>query len=110
MTHTRASLVADLRRLGLSPGDIVMVHASVRSVGPVLGGPDEIHLVIEKAVSPGGTVMMLAGCPDGYDDVGRGHLSATQEAVQTKLRCCRLPSRRACATESGSSLQPSGRR
>jgi len=80
MAHTRASLAADLRRLGLVRGDIVMVHASVRSVGKVVGGPDEIHLGVEEAVSPGGTVMMLAGCPDGYDDVGRGHLSAAEEA------------------------------
>ena len=78
--HTRAFIAADLRRLGLVAGDIVMVHASVRSVGPVIGGPDEIHLAVEEAVSPGGTVMMLAGCPDGYDDVGRGHLSAAEEA------------------------------
>jgi len=79
MAHTRARLADDLRRLGLGAGDIGIVHASVRAVGPVLGGPDEIHLAVEAAVSPGGTVMMLAGCPDGYDDVGRGHLTAKEE-------------------------------
>ena len=78
--HTRASLAADLRRLGLGAGDIVMVHASVRSVGPVLGGPDEIHLAVGEAVGASGTVMMLAGCPDGYDEVGRGRLTADEEA------------------------------
>ena len=57
-----------------------MVHASVRRIGPVFGGPDEIHLAVEEAVAPAGTVMMLVGCPDGYDDVGRGHLTAAQEA------------------------------
>lgn len=80
MTHTRATLAADLRRLGLAPGDVVMVHASVRAVGPVLGGPDQIHLAICDAVAPGGTMVMLLGCPDGYDDVGRGHLTPEQEA------------------------------
>jgi len=79
--HTRASLAADLRRMGLAPGDVVMVHASVRAVGPVIGGPDMIHLAIEDAVSPGGTVVMILGCSDGYDDVGRGHLSADEEAA-----------------------------
>jgi aminoglycoside N3'-acetyltransferase len=69
--HTRAALTADLRRLGLKPGDVVMLHASVRSVGPTFGGPDVIHLAIEDAVAPDGTLMMLPGCPDGYDDVGR---------------------------------------
>src|SRR5262245_52438411 len=80
MARARASLVEDLRRLGLKPGQIVMVHASVRAVGPVHGGPDEIHLAVEDAVAPSGTVVMYVGCPDGFDDVGRGVLSAEQEA------------------------------
>ena len=80
MPHTRASLAADLSRLGLAAGDVVMVHSSVRAVGPVTGGPDQIHLAVEDAVSPGGTVVMILGCGDGYDDVGRGHLSAEEEA------------------------------
>jgi aminoglycoside 3-N-acetyltransferase len=78
--HTRASLIGDLHRIGLRAGDLVMVHASVRRTGPVLGGPDEIHRAIIEAVSPGGTMMMLLGCPEGFDDVGRGHLSAAEEA------------------------------
>jgi aminoglycoside N3'-acetyltransferase len=63
--HSRAALAADLRRLGLKSGDLVMVHASVRAVGSAFGGPDVIHLAIEDAVAPGGTLMMLLGCPDG---------------------------------------------
>ena len=31
--HSRQELARDLRDLGLGPGDIVMVHASVRAVG-----------------------------------------------------------------------------
>jgi aminoglycoside 3-N-acetyltransferase len=77
---TRRALVGDLHRLGLGPGDLVMVHASCRRVGEVFGGPDEIHQAIVEAVSPGGTMMMLLGCPDGFDDVGRGHLSLAEEA------------------------------
>lgn len=80
MSHTRQSLADDCRRLGLAPGDIVMVHASVRAVGPVIGGPDQIHLAVCDAIAPSGTMTMLLGCPDGYDDVGRGHLTAAQEA------------------------------
>jgi aminoglycoside 3-N-acetyltransferase len=76
----RGSLTEDLRRLGLEPGDLVMVHASVRRVGPVFGGPDEIHRAVVDAVSPGGTMMMLFGCPAGFDEVGRGRLSAAEEA------------------------------
>ena len=79
MSATRVQLADDARRLGLKPGDIVMVHASVRAVGPVFGGPDQIHLSICDAIAPGGTMAMVLGCPDGYDDVGRGHLTAVQE-------------------------------
>jgi len=31
-------LVSDLRGLGVVPGDVVMVHASLRAIGPVAGG------------------------------------------------------------------------
>lgn len=44
-----------------------MIHASVRAVGAVHGGPDEIHCAVEDAVGPGGTVMMFVGCQDGFD-------------------------------------------
>ena len=56
-----------------------MVHASVRSVGAVAGGPDQIHLALKDALTGDGTLMMYASCPDHYDDVGRGHLSADKE-------------------------------
>jgi aminoglycoside 3-N-acetyltransferase len=56
-----------------------MVHASVRSVGAVAGGPDQIHLSLKEALTTDGTLMMYASCPEHYDDVGRGHLSAEEE-------------------------------
>jgi aminoglycoside 3-N-acetyltransferase len=77
--HTRASLAGDFRRLGIAAGDTVMLHASVRRVGPVAGGPDQIHLALKDALTPAGTLMMYASCPEHYDEVGRGHLSAEQE-------------------------------
>lgn len=80
MPTTRTQLADDARRLGLAPGDVVMVHASVRAVGPVFGGPDQIHLGVCDAIAPGGTMTMLLGCPDGYDDIGRGHLTPAEEA------------------------------
>lgn len=56
-----------------------MVHASVRSVGPLAGGPDQIHLGLKDALTDTGTLVMYAGCAAGYDDVGRGHLTPIQE-------------------------------
>jgi aminoglycoside 3-N-acetyltransferase len=78
--HSRQRLSADLRSLGIAPGDAVMVHASVRAVGEIAGGPDEIHLAIKDALTTEGTLLMYAGCPRYVDEVGRGNLSPDEEA------------------------------
>ena len=77
---SRHQLAADLRALGLRDGDVVMVHASVRAIGEVVGGPDQIHLAIKDAITPRGTLIMYASCPRYVDEVGRGNLSADEEA------------------------------
>src|SRR5438093_13511351 len=78
--HSRAGLAADLRRIGVEQGDTLMVHASVRAVGPLAGGPDQIHLALKDALTPDGTLLMYAGCPRYVDEVGRGNLTAGEEA------------------------------
>jgi aminoglycoside 3-N-acetyltransferase len=78
--HTRATLSADLRALGVVAGDVVMAHASVRAIGEIAGGPDEIHLAIKDVIGADGTLFMYAGCPQYVDEVGRGNLSAGEEA------------------------------
>jgi aminoglycoside 3-N-acetyltransferase len=77
--HSREQLANDLRRLGLGAGDTVMLHASVRAVGEVAGGPDQIHLALKDVLTPDGTLMMYASCPRYYDEVGRGNLTKVQE-------------------------------
>ena len=57
-----------------------MLHASVRSVGEIAGGPDEIHLALKDALTPAGTLLMYASCPRYVDEVGRGNLTPEQEA------------------------------
>lgn len=73
--HTRASLAADLLRLGVASGDIVMVHTACREIGPVLGGPDTIIAALCDAVGTAGTVMAYldweAPWEDLADDGGR---------------------------------------
>lgn len=78
--HSRRQLIDDLRSLGVATGDVVMVHASVRAVGEIAGGPDEIHLALGDAIGADGTMLMYAGCPEYVDEVGRGRLSPQQEA------------------------------
>jgi len=77
--HSRAQLADGFRALGVSPGDTVMLHASVRAVGELAGGPDQIHLALKDALGPGGTLLMYASCPAYYDEVGRGGLTPDQE-------------------------------
>ena len=78
--YSRPQLGADLHSLGIAPGDVVMVHASVRAVGEVAGGPDEIHLALKDALTADGTLLMYAGCPRYADEVGRGNLTPSEEA------------------------------
>jgi aminoglycoside 3-N-acetyltransferase len=72
-------LANDFRKLGIAAGDTIMLHASVRAVGGVAGGPDAIHLALKSALTPAGTLMMYASCPRFYDEVGRGNLTMEQE-------------------------------
>jgi aminoglycoside 3-N-acetyltransferase len=72
-------LTNDFRNLGIAAGDTVMLHASVRAVGEVAGGPDAIHLALKSALTHQGTLMMYASCPRFYDEVGRGNLTMEQE-------------------------------
>jgi len=77
---TRSSLAGDLAALGLAAGDVVMVHASLRAIGEVAGGPDEVHLAIKDVITERGTMFMYASCPAYVDDVGRGNLTPAEEA------------------------------
>lgn len=61
MTATRSSLAADLGAIGLETGDAVLVHAGLRSVGRVIGGPDTILAAMREVVGPEGTIL-------GYTD------------------------------------------
>jgi len=55
--HDLASLAADLRRLGVSPGGVVLVHSGFRSFGPVQGGPDAVARALLGASGPEGTIL-----------------------------------------------------
>ena len=54
---TRKTLRADLQALGLEFGDAVLVHAALRKVGPILGGPDTLIDALMDAVGPTGTIL-----------------------------------------------------
>jgi aminoglycoside 3-N-acetyltransferase len=65
-SHTLAGLVGDLRRLGVVPGDVVMVHASLRAVGRVDGGAAGLVAALDAAVGPSGSLLMTVGARDDW--------------------------------------------
>jgi aminoglycoside 3-N-acetyltransferase len=54
---TRRTLAADLAALGLGHGDAVLVHAALRCLGPILGGPDTLIDALRDVVGPAGTIL-----------------------------------------------------
>lgn len=63
---TRPALAEQFSMLGLERGDAVLVHAALRSVGPILGGPDTLIAALADAIGPAGTI--LGYCDWNYDD------------------------------------------
>lgn len=62
--YTQEQLVSHLKTLGLKPGQVVMLHASVKAVGAVIGGPNVILQALLDALGADGTLMMYAGWQD----------------------------------------------
>lgn len=64
--HSVSQLVEDLRRLGTSSGDLLMVHASLRKLGPVEGGAAGVIAALDQAVGSQGTLLMVLGAKDAW--------------------------------------------
>lgn len=58
MALTRAALTADLRTLGVRPGMLLLVHSSLRSLGPVEGGAQTVIAALLDALGPDGTLLV----------------------------------------------------
>jgi aminoglycoside 3-N-acetyltransferase len=61
---TRGRLVADLRSLGLRAGATAMVHASMRSLGWVVGGSQTVVEALLECLGPAGTLCAQASWED----------------------------------------------
>ena len=59
-------ITADLRRMGVADGDLLMVHASLRAIGPVDGGADGVLDALEAAVGVDGTLLMNLSARDDW--------------------------------------------
>lgn len=56
--NTVASLTADLRDLGVEPGDAVLVHSSLSALGWTAGGPQAVVDALRAAVTDSGTLVL----------------------------------------------------
>ena len=56
--HNSSDLAQDLQRLGVEAGDILFVHSSFKSLGPVSGGANAVIEALEAAIGPDGLLLM----------------------------------------------------
>lgn len=57
---TKGQLVRDFRRLGVKPGQTLLVHASLRSLGWVSGGAGAVLSALRQALGPDGNIVVPA--------------------------------------------------
>jgi len=69
-TVTKSRLIENLKALGVGPGQVVMLHASVKAVGWVVGGPEVVLQAVMEVLGPEGTLMMYVGWEDNPYDLG----------------------------------------
>ena len=74
----RQSLLQNLRALGVVAGDVLWVHSSLRSLGPVDGGADTVITALQEAVTTQGALLMPA-----FNLVERSQRSATWQFPDT---------------------------
>jgi aminoglycoside 3-N-acetyltransferase len=72
---TRSRLVADLTRLGVRNGTVAMVHASLSSLGWVVGGSQTVVEALLTCLGPEGTLCAQAS----WEDIPFGHATWPDE-------------------------------
>ncbi|QKZ13143.1 aminoglycoside 3-N-acetyltransferase [Spirosoma sp. KUDC1026] len=65
---TRQLLAEQLNALGVRTGDAVMVHAGMRSVGPLVNGPDTLIDALLDSLGPDGTLLCYVNWEQQYED------------------------------------------
>lgn len=84
--RTVAQLTGDLEALGVRRGRPAMVHASLRRIGPVEGGPQGVIAALDAATGAHGGWMMVLGAVNDWDWVNE-----RPEAERTALLADAVP-------------------
>lgn len=58
--RTRQTLASDLRALGVTPGDVLLVHSSLRALGWVAGAEVAVVQALRDALGPSGVLVVPA--------------------------------------------------
>jgi aminoglycoside 3-N-acetyltransferase len=56
--HTISSLINDLERIGVSTGMNLIVHSSLKAIGPIYGGAASVIIALESVLKEEGTLAM----------------------------------------------------
>jgi aminoglycoside 3-N-acetyltransferase len=82
---TPRSLAADLRRLGLRSGDVVLVHAATRRIGRVAGGIAAVAAALGDVIGAEGTLVVPTQTADN-SDTSSAHLSRIAGLTPDQIR------------------------
>jgi aminoglycoside 3-N-acetyltransferase len=82
---TVGSLSTDLRALGVAAGGVVLLHASMRSLGFVAGDAQAVVQAFLDVLGPDGTLMVPTHTPDNSDPAG-WHRPPVPEAWWAPIR------------------------
>ena len=78
----RQRIANDLRELGLTAGDTVMLHAAVSRIGWIAGGPDEVLRGILDVVGERGTLTMYVGWDGSPYDITVGAATLPETLIE----------------------------
>lgn len=82
---TRESLATDLRALGVTPGQVLLVHASMRQIGWVRGGAGDVVSALCQVLGPEATLVVPTSTADN-SDTSRLHLALTTGMTSDEIK------------------------